>query len=340
VDALADIPLLLTVWVAVLGLVVGSFLNVVVVRVPRGESIVRPRSKCPQCGHELAFFENIPVFSWLFLRGRCRACQAPISVRYVVLELLTSALFLACFVRHGWTYALWPSLVFVSLLLALIFIDAEHWLLPFEITLPGIALGVGLAWPLGASAVQGALWGATLGFLAFRLIEYLGWLAFRKEAMGGGDKFLFAMVGAFLTHRALMGVLLLSSIQGAVFGLTRLALTGRAGPGASTEQPLSGESTAPGQEVENMPWAFLAPGLSWWRRCLAIPYAIFLQPIPDVPMEASSVETLQEEWTPGETHLPFGPWIAVAGIELLLFGPWLSGHFPLLRQAGFILGGM
>src|SRR5690606_9954515 len=122
-------------------------------------------------------------------------------------------------------------------------IDAEHWILPEELTLPGIVLGVLMSIPLGWERVRGALLGVAFGFLAFRLMEYLGWKLFKKEALGGGDKFLLALLGAFLTHHALIAIILLASLQGAIFGIVNLLMTGRAGPempatdgaGASTE---------------------------------------------------------------------------------------------------------
>ncbi|NRD68193.1 prepilin peptidase, partial [Corallococcus exiguus] len=122
----------------ILGLCFGSFLNVVIARVPEGLSIVRPGSRCPKCGHMLAWYENIPVLSWLGLRGKCRGCGMPISPRYVLVELLTGLLFLACLKRFDWTYELVPALVLVFLLVPLTFIDLEHWILPFSLTLPGI----------------------------------------------------------------------------------------------------------------------------------------------------------------------------------------------------------
>ncbi|MGZ3460517.1 MAG: prepilin peptidase, partial [Archangium sp.] len=110
-----------------MGLLFGSFLNVVIARVPAGESIVRPRSRCPRCGHQLAWYENIPVLSWLALRGRCSSCGQPISWRYPLIELLTAALFLACQRRFGWSPELVSALVLVLVLVPLSFIDLEHW---------------------------------------------------------------------------------------------------------------------------------------------------------------------------------------------------------------------
>ncbi|MFY1830064.1 prepilin peptidase [Myxococcus fulvus] len=387
---------LFTAFLLVLGLCIGSFLNVVIARVPEGLSIVRPGSRCPRCGHVLSWYENIPVLSWLALRGRCRSCHAPISPRYVLVELLTGLLFLACLSRFGWTYELFPALVLVSLLIPLTFIDLSHWILPFSLTVPGIAAGLLLAVPRGADAVVDATVGAVLGFLVFRLMEYIGWKVFKKEALGGGDKFLVALLGAFLSWRALLGILFLSSLQGAVVGVALLAFTGRAGPAAQPPAPGSPPSpagpeptpsgdaassvhevasevaasspssgvtlpssddvslpgmtehpagvapvSAAGPEVEpdepepTMTWEFTRPGIPLWKRLLLIPWCLLVQPIPDAPVDEETGE--EEEWVPGPTNIPFGPWLALAGLEVMLLGPWLARVLPM--DIALLLGG-
>ncbi len=217
-------------WLAFMGLAIGSFLNVVIYRLPRDLSVVSPRSRCPNCGHQLPWYENIPVFSWVALRGRCSQCKTPISPRYAIVELLTAALFMGCLARFGWTWQLLSALTFVTLLVPLTFIDAELWILPFELTLPGIALGVGLMAPYGWPAVRAAAIAVVVCFSLFRLLEWLGWWALRKEAIGAGDKFLLAMVGAFLGWRPLLGLLVLTSTQAAIFGILNLLIRGKAGP--------------------------------------------------------------------------------------------------------------
>jgi leader peptidase (prepilin peptidase)/N-methyltransferase len=268
------------------GLLVGSFLNVVIARVPHGQSVVRPRSRCPKCGHPISWFENIPVLSWVALRGRCRACKAPISPRYVVVELLTAVLFVACAQGFGWTYQLAPALVLVALLIPLTFIDLEHWLLPFSLTIPGIALGLALSIPLGTQRLAESAIGAAVGFVAFWLLEIAGEKVFKKEALGGGDKFLLALIGAFLTYRSLLAVIFLSSLQGAAIGLLLLAVRGRAGPAPEPEGPKSEKDLA------------------------------------------AVKDEAQDEWQPGPTNIPFGPWLSLAALEILLLGPWLGQVLP------------
>ena len=335
----------------ILGLCIGSFLNVVIARVPEGLSIVRPGSRCPKCGHVLSWYENIPVLSWLGLRGKCRGCGAPISPRYVLVELLTGLLFLACLKRFDWTYELVPALVLVFLLVPLTFIDLEHWILPFSLTLPGIAAGVLLAIPQGVDAVGQAALGAAVGFLSFRLMEYVGWRAFKREALGGGDKFLVALLGAFLGWHSLLGILFFSSLQGSIVGVALLTLTGRAGPrGApepeSTPPPpqdpqadaaLTPPVEAPKEEEEpepTMTWDFTKPGLPLWKRVVLVPWCLLFQPIPDATLDESGEE---EEWVPGPTNIPFGPWLALAGLEVMLLGPWLARVLPL--DVALMLGG-
>ncbi|MDX2010568.1 MAG: prepilin peptidase [Myxococcaceae bacterium] len=325
----------------VLGLLFGSFLNVVIHRLPLAESetstwwvgyssLVSPsRSQCPKCGHAIAWYENVPVVSWLALRGKCSACKAPISPRYVLVELLTGVLFVACFVRFGWTYALVPACVMMVLVVPLVFIDAAHWILPFELTLPGIGLGLALAAPLGVDALIASAIGAAAAFLAFRVMEFLGWLLFRKDALGSGDKFLLALLGAFLGWRPLFGILFLSSLQGSIYGLISLGLRGR----ASSDAPLPTDDGVSGTEPEETPLVFTPewkkPGLTLRQRVLSVPYVLLLQSIPDDPPPTENAEGELEtpEWTPGTTMMPYGPWIGLAGIEVLLLTPWLRHVF-------------
>jgi leader peptidase (prepilin peptidase)/N-methyltransferase len=306
-----------SIWLAFMGLIFGSFLNVVIARLPHGESVVHPRSKCPKCGHQLAWYDNIPVLSWLVLRGKCRSCKAPISPRYVFVELLTGTLFMACLSRFGWTWQLVSALTLVVVLVPLVFIDAEHWVLPFELTLPGIALAVLLRAPHGVDAVVTGVIGVAAGFLLFRVMEFAGWAVTGREALGAGDKYLVAMVLGFLGWHSILGVVLLASLQAAVVGIVRMRLTGRAHDDAGAEEEDDDEAPA------RQKWtpAFLAPGLPAWKRLVLVPYALLIQDVPDPILDE---DTGEDTWEPQANNLPFGPWIGLAALEVMLLGPWLA----------------
>jgi leader peptidase (prepilin peptidase)/N-methyltransferase len=244
-------------------------------------------------------------------------------------ELVTGTLFVVALARYGFDWRLASALVFFTFLIPLIFIDAEHWILPFELTLPAIAAGLLLPLVLsGQEAFLIALQGAVAAFLLFRVMEFLGWLATGREALGAGDKYLMAMIGAQVGWRGLLGVILLSSLQGAVVGIIRMRLTGRAGPPPDEEKP-PGENSdqvkAPEEEEEprreKFTPEFLKPGLKWWHRLLAIPYTIFLQDIPDSPPPDEETGEVPD-WVPQANNIPFGPWIGLAGIEIMLLGPF------------------
>jgi len=314
------------IWLAVLGLCIGSFMNVVIVRLPEGLSLWRPRSRCMRCQTPIRWFDNVPVFSWLLLRGRCRHCKQSISIQYPVVEFLCALLFLLCLWRFGGTFELFCALLLVVFLLPLTFIDAKHWILPFELTLSGIAVGLLCGLFRGWHGFEAALMGAVAGFLAFRLLEYVGWLFFRKEALGGGDKYLLALLGAFLGWKALLSILFFASVQGALFGGFRLLLTGRAGPGAGVKEGAEAEG-AEGElpEPRFLP-VFCRPGLRFWKRLSLVPYGVLIQPIPDEEDEGEGEgeDASAQEWQPGATNMPFGPWLALAGVEYLLLAPTLQ----------------
>lgn len=216
------------------GLIFGSFLNVCIYRMPRGLSVVSPRSACPTCGKQIAAYDNIPVLSWLLLRGRCRACHTRITPRYMIVELLLGLLFLACFAEFGLRLETLKWCSFSFLLLGLVFTDAETHLLPDKLTLPGLALGI--AWsllvavpgPLGfyydrsaspallslGDALIGAAVGA--GFIYGTAAIYLRLRG--AEGMGMGDVKLMAMVGAFLGAALTLFVLITASVLGGFYG--------------------------------------------------------------------------------------------------------------------------
>ena len=220
-----DAPLLLL--LGTFGLMVGSFLNVCIGRIPAGESIVSPGSHCPKCGTPIAWFDNIPVLSYLVLGGRCRKCHTRISLRYPIVEIVTGVAFVLQGLVIGDNLPLLAvRLVFTALLIALFGTDLETMRLPDVMTLPGLAFGlIASLWlPPG---ILSALIGAALG----AAIPYgIRWLWFRStgvEAMGLGDVKMLAMVGAFLGWPQVLVVLFLASVAGAAIGLTLAALHGR-----------------------------------------------------------------------------------------------------------------
>jgi len=227
-----------------LGLAFGSFLNVCIYRMPLDLSVVTPRSACPQCRRAIAFYDNLPVVSWLILRGRCRHCQARISPRYLFVELLTGFLFVGCYAYSGLTLATLKFCVLGFLLIGLIFTDAETKLLPDKLTLPGLALGVlfSVLVPMHDMASQflpgivnlpfsaelstrlfsllDSLLGTALGasFIYGAGAAYLRWRG--TEGMGFGDVKLMAMVGAFLGIKLTIFTIFAASLAGSLFGLS------------------------------------------------------------------------------------------------------------------------
>jgi leader peptidase (prepilin peptidase) / N-methyltransferase len=254
--ALQTIPLLPPAFgylsAGIFGAIIGSFLNVVIHRLPREESVVFPNSKCPSCGTVIAFYDNIPVVSYLILGGKCRGCRKPISARYPAVELLTACVFVAIAWRDGLSWALPFDLIFVAALLALVFIDAEHMILPNAITYPGIVFAVvaRLAIPYltgtvhfddipslmtGALAtapvwivsLAGAFLGALIGGGSLWLMGWT-WEKLRGvEAMGLGDVKMMFMVGAYLGWRLTVLTIFIGVLSGSIIGILLMARQGK-----------------------------------------------------------------------------------------------------------------
>jgi len=219
-----------------LGAIVGSFLNVVIHRYPREESIVFPASHCPHCNAPIRWHDNIPLISYAVLRARCRACRMPISPRYPLVELANALFYLALFLHTGPTIGFPLVAAIVSLTIVLIYVDAEIQILPDVIDLPGIAVGIAIgALGLGASyttlilssSLVDALLGALFGASVLLAIIGIYWLVRRLEGMGQGDVKMLAMIGATLGWRSIPGVLLLASIAGALIGVPLALRSGR-----------------------------------------------------------------------------------------------------------------
>jgi leader peptidase (prepilin peptidase) / N-methyltransferase len=238
-DAVAVIAI-----VALLGLLIGSFLNVVIHRLPKmleaqwaaechqlqhpdqepaeqpAFNLVTPRSRCPHCGHQIRWYENIPVVSYLFLRGKCSQCKTGISFRYPMVEILTGALYSYCAWRWGWSWQTAAWCAFSTALVALTFIDWDTTLLPDDITLPLVWLGmIVAALRLNPEvSITNALWGAVAGYLSLWSVYWLFKFVTGKEGMGYGDFKLFAALGAWFGWQALVPIILLSSVIGAAVG--------------------------------------------------------------------------------------------------------------------------
>ena len=208
---------------AVVGLAVGSFLNVCIHRLPRGQSLNSPPSRCPQCDYQLRWFDNIPVASYAMLAGRCRKCRTRISIRYPIVELVTMGLFVLHGVVFGWTALLVPRLVFACAMVVLFAIDLEHHLLPNAITLPGVAVGL-IASTVLPPGVIDALIGVLIGGGVLWLIGEAYYRYSGHEGMGGGDVKMLAMIGAFLGWKLVLVTLVLSSVVGSVIGLIVIAI--------------------------------------------------------------------------------------------------------------------
>jgi leader peptidase (prepilin peptidase)/N-methyltransferase len=209
---------LFAVLAGLLGAMVGSFLNVCIHRLPRGESVVHPRSRCPHCGHQIAWFENIPIVSWVVLGARCRSCRARISAQYPIVELATALLFAACAFAFGPTLLFVSRAMFVAAMLALAIIDLRVRILPNVITLPGVVAGLlfSLVLPPGiVSALIGAVAGAAIPWLigeAYFRIRHI-------EGLGLGDVKMLAMIGAFLGWQMALVTLFAGSLLGVLVGV-------------------------------------------------------------------------------------------------------------------------
>ena len=233
----SELKTILCVFAFGLGASIASFLNVVAWRVPRGESIVRPPSHCPKCNAPIRWWQNIPILSWLALRGKCASCRAPISPRYIVVETIGGLLFLAV----AWKFLpvvsavvlLW---IWVSLMLVGSVIDFDHKLLPDFVTVGGMVLGliyavaksaVNMVYGAGLAGCMPLFWsvsGLVFGFGLLMFIRTVGTKAFKREAMGMGDVFLMGAVGALFGPVAVLFTLIVSSVLGSIAGLSLVAL--------------------------------------------------------------------------------------------------------------------
>ena len=301
-DALAAaMPVAFHLWVFAAGAVIGSFLNVVIARVPKEESIVSPGSRCPRCKAEIRWYDNVPLISWLLLRARCRHCGAPISARYPMVELLTGVIAVAVVRVQGPTLASLGYVLFAAALIALAFIDLDTWLLPHQITWPLLAAGLlSPLWNRELTFLESAL-GAAAGFLLFAAIAVVGEKVLKRETMGWGDVWLLAGIGAWLGLHALLPVVMLSAVQGALIGGILIAV---------------GRDPARRTEADS-------------------PSAPAAAPDPVVPPAAPAEPALghsatDDDWVPPKHAVPYGPFLALAALEQLLVGGKLAALYEAL----------
>lgn len=349
---------LTTIFAFLFGAIVGSFLNVVIHRVPLGLSVVKPASRCPTCGNGISWYDNIPIFSWaILLRAKCRNCKSPISARYTLVELLMGVL--SAFIWHRYAatplanaltldpsdlYALGvPFLmyfVFVAFLITIAFIDLEHMIIPHGIAIPGILLGVASPWVLrqlydpytllghwpplspGQSLV-----GMVAGALIIVSIFVLYFAARGIPGMGGGDVTLMALVGAWLGWPALFFIFLASSVQGLL----------AAGVGMAFGSAFIKDANEIFEEDERLAQEAEAARAAK-KAGLDAPHE---QPRDEAPKDdpQEHPEQAQDEPAvdegPGPMAIPFGPFIVLSALEYFFLGPWLPDTISMASFYGF-----
>jgi len=220
-------PTLLVIAAFLFGTIIGSFLNVCIVRMPQNASIVFPASHCPGCGAAIRFYDNIPLLSYIVLAGRCRACRAPISLRYFIVELLMGVLTAVLFVHFGPSPAFVLSAAFTAALVVITFIDLQHQIIPDRISLPGIPLGFLCSFVLPWNSWLDSLLGIAVGGGVLYVFAFGYYLLTKKEGMGGGDVKMLAMIGAFLGWKGALTSLMMAAVAGSLVGLMLIVLKGK-----------------------------------------------------------------------------------------------------------------
>lgn len=211
--------------VFIFGLCVGSFLNVCIYRIPVGNSIVFPGSACPNCHSAIRFYDNIPLFSYLLLGGKCRRCKTPISLRYPLIELITGAVSLGLYLKSGLSIETSVYFIFICVLIVIAFIDVDHRIIPDRITLPGIFVFFSAAFAIPSISWMDSLLGVAIGGGSLFLVAVVYHLLTRKEGMGGGDIKLLAMIGTLVGWKGVFFTIFVSSAVGTLAGLIIMAAT-------------------------------------------------------------------------------------------------------------------
>lgn len=313
-------PVTFALFVFAVGAVVGSFLNVVIARVPRGESVVSPASRCPRCKAAIRWYDNVPVLSWIVLRGKCRDCGLPISPRYPMVELLVGLLAVGIVRQLGPTWVALGYFAFAAALVSLAYIDLDTWLLPAQITWPLLAIGlVSPLWNRGLG-FRDAIVGAAVGYGLFAGIALFGEKVLKREVMGWGDVWLLGGIGAWLGWESLLPVVLMSALQGALVGIILLWL-GKGETGERREDAAGADAGAVPRNAGTPPVA--NPAESGAARPGDAPLAAQAHP-SDVPVVTAAdpqpAQDSLDDWVPPKNAVPYGPFLALAALEYLLAG--------------------
>lgn len=213
--------------VFVFGICIGSFLNVCIYRLPESKSIVQPRSMCPSCGTLIRFYDNIPIFSYMALRGKCRHCEAHISFRYPVVEFISGLFAVGVFLKYGMGLETLIYYTFIATLLVITFIDIDHQIIPDVITLPGIPIFFVASFALPEITLVEYILGILIGGGSLFLVAWLYHLLTRKEGMGGGDIKLLAMMGAIVGWKGVLFTIFVASAIGTLAGMLIIIKSGK-----------------------------------------------------------------------------------------------------------------
>ncbi|MBW1865609.1 MAG: prepilin peptidase [Deltaproteobacteria bacterium] len=211
----------------IFGSCIGSFLNVCIYRLPNSKSIVYPPSACPGCDTPIRFYDNIPILSFLLLRGKCRNCQAVISLRYPLVELMVGLFAVCAYLKFGFTLEALITYFFIASLIVITFIDIDHRIIPDTISLPGIPIGFAASFFLPSITTMESLIGILVGGGSLLLVAWIYSLITKKEGMGGGDIKLLAMIGAFVGWQGVLLTIFLSSAIGTLCGLVVMIRSGK-----------------------------------------------------------------------------------------------------------------
>ncbi len=213
--------------VFVFGICIGSFLNVCIYRLPESKSIVHPRSMCPNCGTLISFYDNIPIFSYMALKGKCRHCEARISFRYPVTEFISGIFAVGVFLKYGLGFEALIYYTFIATLLVITFIDIDHQIIPDVISLPGIPIFFAASFVLPNITFVESILGVLIGGGSLWLVAQLYYLLTRKEGMGGGDIKLLAMMGAIIGWKGVLFTIFVASAVGTLAGMLVILKTGK-----------------------------------------------------------------------------------------------------------------